>query len=186
MLLVFVHVSSAITVAASGLLSLLGLFAMQRAQRVEQVRSILGLLALSEPLAATALVLTPAAGIIMTVTTWGWQHGWITVALGSMILLLLPVGAITGTRRNAITHLVNELLDGPLPASVAQRIHDPLLGMAVYLMVSLVLGIVFLMTTKLALAGSLLVIGVSVVLGAAASLPLWFRGTRVQARSGAN
>jgi hypothetical protein len=102
LILVFVHVVSAITLAAGGLISLFGLFALRRAQRVEQVRSILGLLALSEPGAAVALVLTPAAGLVMTVTTWGWQQGWINVALGSMVLLLLPAGAITGTRRSAI------------------------------------------------------------------------------------
>ena len=171
-LLVFVHVTSAIGLSAGTLLSLFGLFALRRSQRVEQVRAILDLLALSEPVSAIALVLTPAAGLIMTVTTWGWHNGWINVALGSFVLLL-PVGAITGVRRGAIAKLVKEIPDGPLPELVEQRIHDPLLGTAVYLLVALLVGIVFLMTTKPTLEGSLIAIMVSVVLGAAASLPLW-------------
>ena len=170
--LVFVHVTSAITLSAGNLLSLFGLFALRRAQRIEQVRAILGLLALSEPVSAIALVLTPAAGLIMTVTTWGWRNGWINVALGSFVLLL-SMGVITGLRRGAIARLVKEMPDGPLPESVEQRIHDPLLSTAVYLMVALLLGIVFLMTTKPALDGALIAIVVSVVFGAAASLPLW-------------
>ena len=171
-ILVFVHVTSAIGLSAGNLISLFGLFAMRRALRVEQVRAILGLLTLSEPVSAIALVLTPAAGVTMTITTWGWRNGWITVALGSFVLLL-SMGVITGLRRGAIAKLVNEMPDGPLPASVEQRIHDPLLGTAVYMLVALLLGIVFLMTTKPALDGALIAIAVSVVLGAAASLPLW-------------
>ena len=171
-LLVFVHVTSAIALSAGNLISLFGLFALRRAQRVEQVRAILGLLALSEPVSAIALVLTPAAGITLTITAWGWRNGWITVALGSFVLLL-SMGVITGLRRGAIARLVKEMPDGPLPESVEQRIHDPLLGTAVYMIVALLLGIVFLMTTKPALDGALMAIGVSVVLGAAASLPLW-------------
>ncbi|SRR6266496_1061586 len=123
-LLVFVHVTSAITLSAGTLISLFGLLALRRAQRVEQVRAILGLLALSEPVSAIALVLTPAAGLTMTVTTWGWRNGWINVALGSFVLLL-SMGVITGTRRGAIGKLVKEMPDGPVPASVEQRIHDP-------------------------------------------------------------
>jgi hypothetical protein len=142
------------------------------AQRVEQVRAILGLLALSEPVSAIALVLTPAAGLIMTITSWGWRNGWINVALGSFALLL-SMGVITGTCRGAIARLVKEMPDGLLPQSVEQRIHDPLLGTAVYLMVALLVAIVFLMTTKPALDGALIAIVVPVVLGAAASLPLW-------------
>src|SRR6266545_2741597 len=155
--LVFVHVTSAITLSAGNLISLFGLLALRRSQRVEQVRAILGLLALSEPVSAIALVLTLVAGLTMTVSTWGWHNGWINVALGSFVLLL-SMGVITGTRRGAIAKLVKEMGDGPLPESVEQRIHDPLLGTAVYLLVALLVGIVFLMTTKPALEGSLIAI----------------------------
>jgi hypothetical protein len=39
-LLVFVHVTSAITLSAGNLISLFGLLALRRAARVEQVRAI--------------------------------------------------------------------------------------------------------------------------------------------------
>jgi uncharacterized membrane protein len=175
--LVFVHVVSAMGIAASAVITLFSLLALRRAERTEQARSILELVKLSEPLAGIALVLTPAAGLIMTINSWGWQHGWINVALGSMALLLLPAGAITGIRRRALVHLLKEMPNEPLSRSVKQRIHDPVLGTAIYIMVALVLGIVFLMTTKPALEGSLIVMGVSFIFGAAVSLPLWRRTT---------
>jgi uncharacterized membrane protein len=182
--LVFVHVISAMALATGTLLSLFSLLALRRAKRIDQVRSILGLVALSEPVSGIALVLTPLAGLMMTINTWGWQHGWINVALGSFVLLL-PVGAITGLRRRAIANLVNEMSDGPLPALVEQRIHDPLLGMAVYLMVAL-LGIVFLMTIKPALDGSLTAIMGAVILGGIFSLPLWRARAREEAGTATN
>lgn len=172
-ILVFVHVVSAIILAGGTFISLFGLIALRRAQRAEEVRSVLGLLKLSEPLSALTLVVTPVAGLIMTINVWGWQNGWINVALGSMAFLLLPVGAITGTRRYAIAKLITKLPDGALPEAVEQRLHDPLLGTAGYLMVALIIGIEFLMTIRPALEGSLFAIAVSFAIGVAASLPMW-------------
>jgi uncharacterized membrane protein len=178
-LLVFIHVVSAIILSAGTLLSLFGQIALRRAERVEQARSILGLLAISEPVVGIAIVLTPVVGIIMTVNTWGWQTGWINVALGSMLFLLFPVGAFTGIRRGKIAKAVEHMPDGPLPASIHQQIHAPLHGTTGNLMVTLVLGMEFLMTTKPALNGSLITIAASVLLGVAVSLPLW-HGEAVQ------
>jgi len=100
----------------------------------------------------------------MTVTVWGWQNGWINVALGSM-MVLLPVGTVTGIRRRAIDHLIHEMPDGLLPESIQQRIHNSLLGTTGNLMVALVIGIVFLMTTKPTHDGALISIGTSIILG---------------------
>lgn len=182
-ILVFVHVISAIALSSGALLSVLSMIALRRASRIEQARSILELLALSEPVIGIALILTPAIGLIMTFNTWGWQNGWINVALGSMVLLMLPVGAIAGTRRRTIVNLVNKLPDGDLPEVVKRRIHDPVLGTATYMLAALVLGIEFLMTTKPTLDVSVVTILVSVMLGFAAGIPLWRGGIGERASS---
>lgn len=170
---VFVHVISGMGVFAGALISFLGLVALRRAQRIEQVQTIFGLLTLAEPVTAIALLLTPGAGLLMTINTWGWHNGWINVALGSMLLLLLPVGATMGLRRRTIANLTHDMPAGPLPPTVLQRIHDPVMGTAGVLMVTLVLGIVFLMTMKPALNSSLITMGVALTLGFIASVPMW-------------
>jgi MFS family permease len=175
-ILIFVHVVSAMGLSAGTLMTLLSLLALRRTQRVEQARAILGLLALSEPVAVISLILTPLAGIIMTVTAWSWEIAWINVALGSFVLLM-PVGAFTGIRRHALATMVKSLADGPLPETVQRRIHDPLTATAIFVMVALLFGIVFLMTTKPALTSSLTAIVVSTALGILASLPLWRKKT---------
>src|SRR5262249_15812253 len=172
-IIVFVHVISAIGYSAGTLLSLFGLLALRRAHRVEEARSIVGLLTSSGAFFGISLLLTVAAGVYLAATTWGWQLGWINVTLASLILVLFPLGAVVGMPRSAIASLLNELPDGPLPQSADERIHDPLFGTAVYVVVALLLGIVFLMTTRPALDGSVIVILVSVVLGVALSLPMW-------------
>ena len=54
---------------------------------------------------------------------------------------------------------------GPLSPTPLGLLHDPLLWIAIQTCVAIALGIVFLMTVKPALSGSLLTIGIAVVLG---------------------
>src|SRR5512135_170769 len=113
--LVFVHVLGALTYSAALLLSLLGLLVLRRTALVEQARPLLRLMDLTGPISGIGLLLILAAGLYMTFTAYGWQNAWIGVALGSVLLLLIPVGAIMGIRRHAIARMINELPDGPLP-----------------------------------------------------------------------
>ncbi len=173
--LLFVHVLGAMGYAAGTLLSLFGVVALRRAQRVEQARLILGLMEVAGPLTGISLLVILAAGLYMTGMSWGWRTAWIDVGLLSTLILLVPTGAVMGIRRHALATQVAALPDGPLPESVQQRIHDPLLGASTIVLTALLVGIVFLMTVKPAQAVPLVVMGVSLVLGLLFSLPLWRR-----------
>lgn len=174
----YVHVIGAIGYSAGTLISLLGLASLRRARSVEGTRSILGLLELSGPASGISLLFTIIAGLYMAGTAWDWQTGWIDVALGSLVLLL-AMGALMGTRRHAIAKMTQEMPDGPLPESLRRRIYDPWMSMGVYMLVTLLLGIIFLMTVKPAPGGSLLVMGVAVILGLGISLPNWSTRRRI-------
>jgi hypothetical protein len=143
------------------------LAALRRAQRVEQVRTITPLMGLIGPLILFSVLLLLAAGLYMAITTWGLLTGWIDVALISL-LLIVPLGtAINEPRRRAIDRLAQEASDGPLSRSLEQRTHDPVLLIAPRTTIILLLGIVFLMTNKPSLLGSLIVIAVALALGLA-------------------
>ncbi len=165
----FVHIVGVLGYATGTILSLLGLPALSGARRVEQVRSILALLERAGQVSGISLLFTILAGIDMTATAWGWKTGWIDVTLGTLVLLF-AFGALMGTRRHAIAALIRDMPDGALPISVEQRIYDPWMRMGIYLLVALLLGIVFLMTVKTGLGGSLLTIGVALILGLGFSL----------------
>ncbi len=179
-ILLFVHVLGAMGYAAATLISLFGLLGLRRVLRVEQARPLLGMLELTGPLSGISLFLIIVAGLYLAFAVWGWRVGWTPVALGTVILLMLPIGAVMGIRRHAIAVNANELPDGPLPDSLKQRIHDPLLNSSVVMLNALLLGIILLMTIKPAFVDSLIVMGGVIILGLAFSLPLW----RTEQRAG--
>ena len=169
-IVLFLHVSGAIGYFVSIGTWLFGLVSLRRAQRVEQVRALVHLVGLSGPLFGISVLLILAAGLYMAFTAWSLQTGWIAVALVSLVLMA-PLGtALIEPRRRAIERLAREVPDGPLPQSLEQRIYDPVLSTALQTIAALLFGIVFLMTNKPALAGSLIVIVVALALGLASGL----------------
>ncbi len=176
-IVLFFHMSGAIGYFISMGAWLFGLAALQRAQRVEQVRALSNLVARLGPLFGISVLLILATGLYMAITAWGLLTGWIDVALISLILIAPLATAFIEPRRRAIDRLAQEAPDGPLPQSLEQRIHDPVLLTALQTVTILLLGIVFLMTNKPSLIGSLIVIAVALVLGVASGL-LVSRATR--------
>src|SRR5437763_5112507 len=157
----FLHVSGAIGYFVSIGIWLFGLANLRRAQHVEQVRALSNLLGLTGPLFGISVLLILAAGLYMALTAWSLQTGWIAVALISLILMA-PLGtALVEPRRRALGRLAGEAPDGPLPESLERRTHDPILLTTLQTEATLLLGIVFLMTTKPSLPGSLIVIAVA-------------------------
>ena len=173
----FFHVLGAIGYSAGVIITLLGLVALRRARRVEQVRTLVGLIGLSDPVAVVSALLILSAGLYMTITVWGWQMGWINVALVTIVLIATLGVAVIEKRRKAIARLAQDASDGSLAASLDEHIHDPVLGTALYTLTALLVGVIFLMTNKPALDGAIVVIVVAGAVGLASSLPLW-RGRR--------
>ena len=168
----FVHIISAIANFFGNGTLLLGMSALRRTKRVEQVRTIAALMAITGRIFPLTLVLLVATGLLLSAIAWGVQ-GWDGVALLSFLLIVAPIGVIVVSRRlGAIVSMAQEAPDGPLPVALDAHIQDPVLGTAVQIITALLLGIVFLMTTKPTLIGSILVMTIAVILGLASGLPL--------------
>jgi Predicted integral membrane protein (DUF2269) len=178
-IVLFLHVSGAIGYFIAIGTWLFGLAALRRAQRVEQVRALTNLAGRLGPLFGISVLLILATGLYMALTAWSLQTGWIGIALISLILIAPLSTALIEPRRRAIDRLAREAPDGPLPQSLEQRIHNPILGTALQTVATLLLGIVFLMTTKPSFTGSLIVMAVALALGLAAGL-LVSRATRIR------
>ena len=172
-LMLFVHVTSDIGIFIGIGVWLLGRMAVRRAQDVSQVRALGGLIQRSEPLSGVSSLLTIARGLYMLLTVWGWRTSWALVALASVIVCLPPflLGVIE-PRMRSILRLAAEAPDGPVPADLRTLIHDPLLGTSLQTMAAVVLGVVFLMTTKPPLTGAIAAMAAAIVLGVASGLPL--------------
>ena len=175
----FFHVSGAIGYFVGIGTWLFILVGLRRAKRVEQVRGLVNLIGLSGPFTGISLLLILVTGFYMALTAWSLQTGWIAVALISLILLVPSGAALIEPRRRAIARLAREAPDGPLPQLLEQRTHDPVLLTAQQTVAALLLGIVFLMTNKPALTGSIIVMVVALLLGVTSGL-LVSRATRLR------
>ncbi len=176
----FLHVSGAIGVFAGVGIWLFGLSALRRACRVEQVRAIAWLIIVTIPFMVLSLVLIGIAGLDMAISTWGLQTPWIIVSLVSLALFA-PINVFfLDPQMRTILAQAGEAPDGPLPDALVKRTHDPILGTTAQTLATVLLGIVFLMTTKPPLVNSIVVMVVVFFLGLVSGLPFWLRVRRAK------
>lgn len=169
-LVLFVHVLGAIGYCISIAALLFVLLGLRRAQHVEQVRALLHVNDWSAPLGAASALLLLAAGLYLALAQWSLLTPWILVALISLLLIVPTVAIVVAPRRGAIVkQLAREAPDGEISLDLRQRLHDPVLFGVVQTVAALLVGFVFLMTTKPNLAGSVIVMLVALLLGIAVS-----------------
>lgn len=124
----------------------------------------------SMPLAIGVLL----AGAYLATVSSMWTHPWLIASLA----LFLAVGALAGSAVDPAVAAAIESLDaapdGPVPAQVAALAHAPGLTTVTSLLAGADAALVFLMTNKPGLAGSV----VTVVLGLALGVALGMRERR--------
>jgi hypothetical protein len=164
-----VHVIGAIGYFLSISTWLFILVGLRRAQRVEEVRTLIHLNNLSGPFGAVSAVVLLIAGLYLALSAWSLLTGWILVALVSLVVMVPTAAALIAPRRSAIVkQLAREAPGGEPSRALRRHIDDPVLATVVQTVVALLLGLVFLMTTKPNLVGSLIVMVVALLLGLAA------------------
>jgi Predicted integral membrane protein (DUF2269) len=185
-LALFLHVSGAIGAFVSLGTWLFGLSALRRAQRVEQVRAIAWLIIVASPLMVFSVLLIAIAGFYMALSAWGLQTPWIVVAIVSFVLMVPAGPFVLAARMYTIMDMAREAPDGPLSDEPEKRTHNPILGTAAQTLVTVLLGIVFLMTNKPALIISIIVMGIALVCGLLSGMPYWYAVRRWFRRASAS
>jgi D-alanyl-lipoteichoic acid acyltransferase DltB (MBOAT superfamily) len=153
---------------------------LRRAATTDQVREWLRVPTEMGRLGMIAMLTLLVAGFYMMATTW---HGvaWILVALGAIVVMILPM-ALT-RRRMAVIERTANTERGVISPALSQLLHDPVLTTSLQTRVAIALGIVFLMTVKPGLGGSLLTMVVAVLLGFVSTLPMPRRATRTKGKA---
>ena len=174
-LMLFAHVLGMIGFFMALGVYVFGLAALRRARRVEQVRAICRMIFLTDAVVVVGILLLAAAGLSMALTTWNVRIGWIAVAIVSFILIA-PIGPLIVERRlHAVDAMARATEEGPVPDALARRISDPTIGAALAVLIALLLGIVFLMTTKpVSVAEAIIPMLVALAAGLALGAPLWW------------
>ncbi|HEX8996115.1 MAG TPA: hypothetical protein VF812_08795 [Ktedonobacterales bacterium] len=156
----------------------MSLLRLRRARTLSQAREWSGLIRTVTRGGPVSGALLLAAGVYMTLTAWGFTTPWIDVSLGGMALMMALGMGIVGRRLGAIQRAAQATLpdgaaSGAIPPALKRQIDEPLLWIATQLAGGVALGVVFLMTYKPGLLGSLLALAVAIALasvGAALSL----------------
>ena len=177
----FVHIVGALGLFVALGLEWASLSYLRRAATVEQAREWLGMFSVQRRLSPISWLAILIPGFYMAATAWR-ATGWIPTALAAVILIAVLGAALTGRRMARIGQSV-AVESGPISSTLRQRLDDPLLWASLRFRTAIALGIVFLMTAKPELLGSLLIMSVAGALGLIFSLPIMRRGQeKVQAK----
>ncbi len=176
----FLHIVGALGLFASIGLEWVSLLNLRRAETTLEVQLAARGLNIVRMLGMVSMVVILVAGFYMMATVWKGTP-WIFVTLVS--LLLFPVVGILGGRRLAVLGQVlgPQGQRGTLSPAVRQQLQHPLILASIQIRTAVALGIVFLMTVKPDLSGSIATILAALVLGVASMLPALARG-RVEQR----
>jgi len=177
-LALFVHVSGAIGTFVSLGIWLFGQALMLLAKLVEQGRALAWLIIIASPVIVLSVLLLGVGGLEMALSAWSLSTPWIAVSLVSVVLIG-PMGAfVLDPRMRTILAKTRELPGGPLSDALFRQVYEPMLHISVFTLSTLLLGIVFLMTTKPSLFLSLLLMGIPLILGLSTSLLYWATARR--------
>ncbi len=161
----FIHVMAVVamfTVIGIVMVSVMG---MRRAQTVEQLQERTSLAYGADKLMPAILVLVLVPAIYMVFTLWGWTTAWINTAL-IVLVLASPLGPAINTRRlEALSKAAEGASAGPLSVALLKQRDDHVLWASCCIFTAILIGIVFLMTVKPGLVGSLATIVVALALG---------------------
>lgn len=153
----FLHIVGAMGLSVALGLEWASLRQIRNAAFPEQVRIWTGILKGTNKVGFPSMLMMVVTGIYMTVIVWG-RTPWLVVTMVALVLMIM-LARVTAPRLKA--------LEQSLVAT-----NDSFLWFSVQTRVAVVLGIIFLKIAKPDLAGSLLTIGVAIVLGIASALPL--------------
>ncbi len=166
----FFHIVGALGFFVALGLEWTGLYQIRNAIPPEQVRAWMGILKSVRRVGFASMLTTVISGLYMMVAIWGGV-GWVIVSLGALVLVIVLSVALTGPRMAAIGRTLT-MGKGSVPHNLQDLANHPLLWVSIQTRVAIALGIVLLKTAKPDLGGSLLTIGVAIVLGIASALPM--------------
>lgn len=180
--MLFLHIVAALGIVSALSLEALMLHRLRSAGNARETRVWIDLVPGLPVIFIGSLVLLLLTGGYLTVQTSAWPQAWLKVTLAALVLMV-PFGAVSGRRMRAIRRM--SASEHPDEAGLIRRLQDPVLKFSLNIRMTLVLGIVLLMTAKPELRESLGICFASLLLGFALTVLFW-RGTpspAIRARS---
>jgi hypothetical protein len=166
----FLHIVGALGVSVAIGLEWTGLWQIRSAMFPEQARPWMGIFTWVRKVGFISMLTTVITGIYMIVTYWGGKP-WIIVTMVSLLLVIALAQMLTAPRMAAIGRAL-AMEKGSVSQTFYNLVNHPILWISIQARVAIVLSIIFLKIAKPRLDGSLLAVGVAIVLGIASVLPI--------------
>ena len=164
----FLHLCALLAAISAGALAHLAEARMRDAVSVEFLRPWARLLGRLGKVFPIALLVLLGSGAYLVHRSWTWSAGWVDVSIVGVVLLFASGGGLVRARGVALRRALMAAGDGPVSPEVRRLIVKHPAAFASWMNTGLAIGIVFAMTAKPALPGSVL----ALVVGAAAGLGL--------------
>jgi hypothetical protein len=175
----FLHIVGALGFFVALGLEWTGLWHIGNAKSSELVWSWMRISKSTRKLGILSMLAILLTGFFMMATVWGPQ-AWIVTSLGALVLGVVLTLALTGPRMMAVGKAL-AMGKGTLSPTFYNLAKNPILWISIQTRVGIGLAIVFLKIGKPGLSGSLLILGVAIVLGLVSALPVL---RREQAQAG--
>jgi hypothetical protein len=163
-LALFVHIVGALLLFTAFTSEGIALFHLRRSTTSAQVREWEGVAGLARIFGPASVVTILASGLAMMISTWGWVP-WIAVGLIAWVLVAV-MGALNGIRLSRAARSARD------NAGALAGLTAPSFVISWVTRLAIGVEIVFVMTSKPELAGSILAIAVATAVGAVAGLAL--------------
>jgi len=166
----FVHAAGALGFFVALGLEWAGLRKIRNSPPSGQARAWMGNLKKINKVGFVSMLATVITGVYLTLAVWG-ATAWIIVTLAALGLVIALSVALTRPRMAALGRQLS--MEKGLQSPTGSRLaNDRLLWLSIQTRAALGLAIVFLKFAKPDLGGSLLALGVAIVLGIASALPM--------------
>jgi len=160
----FLHLAGSLVLFAALVVEWFGVDFLHRAVSAEQVHLGFRLTGVVPRLAGPSAALIILSGGYLSANIAGWRQGWVQVSLLTVLLIAVVGIVFSGPRTRALRRIQFEA-SGRLPSDVRRRLQDSALFVSVCLRSALILGVVFLMASKLGFAESLAAMACAAILG---------------------
>lgn len=165
--ILFIHVLAAMGVAAAISLLIHGEIMAQRAQSPAELRGV----AEKEARTASALkALVPVlalTGLYMAWAAWSLRAPWVILALLTLAYLAISGPLLFGRRMQRAVDMA--MAAGSITTAVRDTLEDPMFTVLKHTRVALLVMLIYLMTVKPGLVGTLAALAAALVLGTASA-----------------
>ena len=161
----FVHILGAIGLFVAVSLIIVAFVRMRQASTLEQVREWAAVAHLAgKSLAFIGLVIL-APALYMVIIAWGFTAPWVMAALITFLLLAIMGAMVNGRTIERVVAMAQAAEPGPVPDRLRTQLLAPRLWLAEAIRLTLLVGIVCLMTIKPDILFSFLILVGMLILG---------------------